>query len=58
MRPKKLVGELKEKAQEMLSSGVTRKRICEELGIHINTLRNEFGSAWTQKKKESEIGTP
>lgn len=50
-RPRKLVGETRDKAQQMLDQGISRTRICQELQVDFHMLRREFGATCTKPKE-------
>ena len=49
-RPKKLIGELRARAEQMLQSGTKRGVICKELKVSYKQLENEFGNVWKQRQ--------
>jgi len=51
MRPKKLVGELKETVAKALETK-SRKQVCEEFKLSYQQLAAEFGNKWKQTTGE------
>ena len=52
MKEKKLTGELRSQAEEMLKTH-TRGAVCKALGLHYYQLRKECGNKWHQTKGEN-----
>ncbi len=58
MRPKKLVGSVRDQAEQMLKEGKPRKEICATVGCDYEQLRNEFGAKYTRKNGQGNGEAP